>query len=50
MATMVGGGAAVLAVVTAVLAVVGVLSWTIPILLAVVGVIAFVVFRGAVSR
>lgn len=50
LATMVGGGAAVVAVVTAVLAIAGVLGWTLPILAAIVAVVSYFVLKGAVGR
>lgn len=50
LATIVGGGAAVVAAVTGLLAIFGVLGWTLPILAAIVAVIGFFVFRGAVGR
>jgi fatty acid desaturase len=46
---MVGGGAGAVAVIGAVLAVVGVLGWWLPILAAIVAGICFVVFRRTVS-
>ena len=46
--TMVGGGAALVFAVTAVLAIIGVLSWTIPILAAIVAVLCAVLFRRTV--
>jgi hypothetical protein len=50
LATMVGGGAALVAVVSAVLAIAGVLGWTLPILAAVVAAVAYFVFRGSVGK
>ena len=49
LATMVGGTAAVVTVVTAILALLTSFTWTIPILAAIVTVICWVVFRGAVG-
>ena len=50
MATMVGGTAALVTVVTGLLALITSFTWTIPILAAIVTVICFLVFRGAVRR
>jgi len=50
MATMVGGTAALVTVVTALLALITSFTWTIPILAAIVTVICFLVFRSAVRR
>jgi hypothetical protein len=50
MATMVGGTAALITVVTAVLALITSFTWTIPILAAIVTVICFLVFRSATGR
>lgn len=50
MATMVGGTAALVTVVTAVLALITSFTWTIPILAAIVTVICWLVFRSAVGR
>ena len=47
LATMVGGTAALVSVVTAVLALITSFTWTIPILAAIVAVIAYFVFKGA---
>lgn len=49
-ATMVGGTAAVVTVVTAVLALITSFTWTIPILAAIVTVICWFVFRSATGR
>ena len=46
---LVGGGAAVVAVVSFVLAVIGILSLFLPILAAIVAVVCFVLFRRTVS-
>ncbi|MBX5440244.1 MAG: hypothetical protein IRZ32_01820 [Solirubrobacteraceae bacterium] len=48
LATMVGGGAAIVTAVTAVLALLTSLTWTIPILAAIVTVVCVLVFRSAV--
>jgi hypothetical protein len=45
---MVGGGAALVFAVTALLAIFGVLSWSIPILAAIVAVLCAVIFRRTV--
>jgi hypothetical protein len=50
MATMVGGSAALVTVVTAVLALITSLTWWIPILAAIVTVICWMVFRSATGR
>jgi hypothetical protein len=50
MATMVGGTAALVTVVTAVLALITSFTWTIPILAAIVTVICWLVFRSATGR
>ncbi len=50
MATMVGGTAAVVTVVTALLALITSFSWTIPLLAAIVTVICWFVFRSATGR
>jgi hypothetical protein len=50
MATMVGGTAALITVVTAFLAIITSFTWTIPILAAIVTVICFLVFRSATGR
>jgi hypothetical protein len=49
-ATMVGGGAAVVCVVAAVLAIVGIIGWTLPVLAAIVTFLSALAFRRAVSR
>jgi hypothetical protein len=49
-ATMVGGSAALVTVVSAVLAIVGILGWTIPLLAAVVTAICFFLFKRSVGR
>ncbi len=46
--TMVGGGAALVFAITAVLAIIGVLNWSIPILAAIVAVLCAVLFRRTV--
>jgi hypothetical protein len=50
MATMVGGTAALVTVVTAILALITSFTWTIPILAAIVTVICWLVFRSATGR
>jgi hypothetical protein len=50
MATMVGGTAALVTVVTAVLAVITSFTWTIPILAAIVTAICYFVFKSATGR
>jgi ABC-type transport system involved in multi-copper enzyme maturation permease subunit len=50
MATMVGGTAALVTVVTAVLALITSFTWTIPILAAIVAVACWLLFRRAVGR
>jgi hypothetical protein len=50
MATMVGGTAALVTVVTAVLALITSFTWTIPILAAIVTVVCWLVFRSATGR
>jgi type IV secretory pathway TrbD component len=47
--TLVGGGAAAVAVVTGILAVIGILGWSLPILAALVAVLCVVLFRRVVS-
>jgi hypothetical protein len=46
---LVGGGAALVFAVTTILAIVGILGWTLPILAAVVAVLCAVLFRRTVS-
>jgi hypothetical protein len=46
---MVGGGAGAVAVVGAVLAVVGVLGWGLPVIAAIVAIVCLVLFRRTVS-
>jgi hypothetical protein len=48
--TVVGGSAALVTVVTAVLAIAGVLGWTLPLIAAVVTAVCFVLFRRAMGR
>jgi fatty acid desaturase len=50
LATMAGGAAGLVTVVGALLAIVGAIGWTLPILALIVAVISWVVFRGAVRR
>jgi hypothetical protein len=50
MATMVGGTAALVTVVTAILAILTSFTWTIPILAAIVTLICWFVFRNATGR
>jgi hypothetical protein len=50
LATMVGGGAGVVFVVTALLALVTSFSWGIPFIALIVGVISYFVFRGATGK
>ncbi len=50
LATMVGGGAGIVFVVTAVLALITSFSWTIPLLAAIVAAISWFIFRGATGR
>ena len=46
---LVGGGAGAVAVIGFVLAIVGVIGWGIPVIAAIVAVVALVLFRGIVS-
>ncbi len=50
LATMTGGTAGLVFVVGALLAILGVIGWTIPVLALIVAAICFFVFRGAVRR
>jgi uncharacterized membrane protein len=50
LATMVGGGAAVIAVVGALLAIVGVIGGTIPFIALIVAVVSYFIFRGSTRR
>jgi hypothetical protein len=45
----IGGGAAVVTLVTGILAIVGVIGFTLPVIAAIVAVVCFVMFRGIVS-
>jgi hypothetical protein len=47
--TLVGGGAGAVAVLTGILALIGIMGWSIPVLAALVAVLAFVLFRRIVS-
>ena len=48
--TLAGGTASAVFVVTAVLAVVGILGWSLPVLSLIVAVVCFLLFRRTVSR
>jgi hypothetical protein len=50
LATMVGGGAGVVAVAGALLAIIGVIGWTLPVLALIVAAISYFIFRGSVKR
>jgi hypothetical protein len=50
LATMVGGGAGIVFVVTFVLALITSFSWTIPVLAAIVAAICWFIFRGATGK
>lgn len=50
LATTIGGGATAIAPIAAVLAIIGVIGWTLPIIAAVVAVVSWFVFKSAVGR
>lgn len=50
LATMVGGGAGIVTVVGALLAIVGVIGWGLPFVALIVAVISYFIFRGATRK